>query len=67
VPGNAEMVYWHAVALVNMKRVDEAMPLFRKVFAMDRNWITLTPRLAKVGLLPNDPALIAKITGAAAK
>jgi uncharacterized Ntn-hydrolase superfamily protein len=67
VPGNAEMVYWHAVALVNMKRVDEALPLFRKVFAMDKNWITLTPRLAKVGLLPNDPALIARITGAAGK
>jgi len=63
VPGNAEMIYWHAVALVNMKRVDEALPLFRKVFAMDKNWITLTPRLAQVGLLPNDPALIARITG----
>ena len=23
VPGNAEMIFWHAVALVNMKRVDE--------------------------------------------
>ncbi|TAK18666.1 MAG: DUF1028 domain-containing protein [Acidobacteria bacterium] len=63
VPGNAEMIYWHAVALVNMKRVDEALPLFRKAFAIDKNWITLTPRLAQVGLLPNDPALIARITG----
>jgi uncharacterized Ntn-hydrolase superfamily protein len=62
-PDNAELIYWHAVALVNMKRVDEALPLFRKVFAMDKNWITLTPRLAKVGLLPDDPALIARITG----
>ena len=67
VPGNAEMVYWHAVALVNMTRVDEALPLFRRVFALDKNWITLTPRLAQVGLLPNDPALIARITGAAKK
>jgi hypothetical protein len=50
-----------------MKRVDEALPLFRKVFAMDKNWITLTPRLAKVGLLPNDPSLLARITGAAVK
>ena len=67
VPGNAEMIYWHAVALVNMTRVDEALPLFRRVFALDKNWITLTPRLAQVGLLPNDPALIARITGAAKK
>jgi len=61
VPNNAEMIYWHAVALVNMGRVDESLPLFRRVFAMDRNWITLTPRLPKSGLLPDDPKLIQKI------
>ncbi|MEW6128745.1 MAG: DUF1028 domain-containing protein [Acidobacteriota bacterium] len=61
VPDNAEMVYWHAVALVNMKRVDESLPLFKKVFAMDKNWMTLTPRLAKVGLLPDDAKLIERI------
>lgn len=61
VPDNAEMIYWHAVALVNMGRVDESLPLFRKVFAMDRNWVTLTPRLPKAGLLPNDPKIIARI------
>jgi uncharacterized Ntn-hydrolase superfamily protein len=61
VPDNAEMIYWHAVALVNMGRVEEALPLFRKVFAMDRNWITLTPRLPKSGLLPDDPKLIDRI------
>ncbi|HKS09062.1 MAG TPA: DUF1028 domain-containing protein [Pyrinomonadaceae bacterium] len=61
VPDNAEMIYWHAVALVNMGRVDDSLPLFRKVFAMDRNWITLTPRLPKSGLLPDDPKLIERI------
>ena len=61
VPNNAEMIYWHAVALVNMGRVDESLPLFRKVFAMDPNWITLTPRLPKSGLLPNDPEIIKRI------
>jgi uncharacterized Ntn-hydrolase superfamily protein len=61
VPNNAEMIYWHAVALVNMGRVDDSLPLFRKVFAMDRNWITLTPRLPKSGLLPDDPKLIERI------
>ena len=58
VPDNAEMIYWHAVALVNMGRVEESLPLFREVFAMDRNWITLTPRLPKSGLLPDDPKII---------
>ncbi|HKN82932.1 MAG TPA: DUF1028 domain-containing protein, partial [Pyrinomonadaceae bacterium] len=61
VPDSAEMIYWHAVALVNMGRVDESLPLFRKVFAMDRNWLTLTPRLPKSGLLPDDPKIIEKI------
>lgn len=61
VPDNAEMIYWHAVALVNMGRVDESLPLFRKVFAMDRNWLTLTPRLPKSGLLPDDPKIIDRI------
>lgn len=64
VPDNAEMVYWHAVALVNMGRVEESLPLFRRAFAKDRNWATLTPRLAKVGQLPDDEALIRRIVGA---
>jgi uncharacterized Ntn-hydrolase superfamily protein len=67
VPGNAEMIYWHAVALVNMGRVDESLPLFRKVFAMDRNWVTLTPRLPKAGLLPDDPKLIDRIVSVAGR
>jgi uncharacterized Ntn-hydrolase superfamily protein len=67
VPDNAEMIYWHAVALVNMGRVDESLPLFRRVFAMDRNWITLTPRLPKSGLLPDDPKIIEKIVSVGSK
>jgi len=35
--------------------------LFKKVFAMDPNWRTLTPRLPKSGLLPDDPKLIERI------
>ncbi|HLL76378.1 MAG TPA: DUF1028 domain-containing protein [Pyrinomonadaceae bacterium] len=61
VPDNLEMTYWHAVALVNMNRTDEALPLFRRVFVADPNWRTLTPRLAKSGLIPNDPKLIERI------
>jgi uncharacterized Ntn-hydrolase superfamily protein len=64
VPDNAEMVFWHAVALVNMKRVEEALPLFRKVSAMDPSWRELTPRLPKAGLLPDDPKLMERIVGA---
>jgi uncharacterized Ntn-hydrolase superfamily protein len=62
VPGNVEMIYWHAVALVNMNRTEEALPLFRRVFAADPNWRTLTPRLVKSGILPDDKKLIRRIT-----
>jgi uncharacterized Ntn-hydrolase superfamily protein len=65
VPDNAEMIYWHAVALVNMGRVEESLPLFRRVFAMDHNWVTLTPRLPKSGLLPDDPKIINRIVSVA--
>jgi uncharacterized Ntn-hydrolase superfamily protein len=65
VPDNAEMIFWHAVALVNMGRVDESLPLFRRVFKMDKNWVTLTPRLPKSGLLPDDPKIIERILSAA--
>jgi uncharacterized Ntn-hydrolase superfamily protein len=61
VPDNIEMVYWHAVALANMKRVEEALPLFRRVFAADPNWRTLTPRLVKSGILPDDKKMIDRI------
>ncbi|CAN5164494.1 hypothetical protein BH24PSE2_BH24PSE2_21560 [soil metagenome] len=60
-PDNAEMVYWHAVALVNMGRVQESLPLFKRVFRIDSNWATLTPRLVESGLLPDDPAVTARI------
>ena len=62
VPDNLEMTYWHAIALVNMNRTDEALPLFRRVFQADPNWRTLTTRLPKSGILPDDKKLIDRIT-----
>jgi uncharacterized Ntn-hydrolase superfamily protein len=56
-----EMMYWHAVALVNMGRVDESLPIFRKVFAADRNWAELTPRLPRSELLPADEKVMQRI------
>ena len=64
VPDSAEMAYWHAVALVNMGRVDESLPIFAKAFRLHPKWRDLTPRLPKAGLLPDDPKLIARIVAA---
>jgi len=41
--------------------VDESLPLFKKAFQLEPGWRTLTPRLPKSGLLPNDPKLIQRI------
>ena len=64
VPDNLEMQYWHAVALVSVKRMDESLPLFARVFAADPSWRELTRRLPAAGLLPEDPKLLERILGA---
>lgn len=63
-PDNVEMVFWHAVALVNIGRVEDSLPLFRRVFVADPNWATLTPRLVHSGLLVDDPKVIERILSA---
>ena len=50
-PENPEMKYWTAVSMANASRLDDALPLFKSVFAADPNWKELTPRLRKVDLL----------------
>jgi len=66
-PDNAEMIFWPAVTLASMGKVDESLPLFKKVFAIDNNWAILVPRLPQVGQLPKDKALIKKILAQAPK
>jgi uncharacterized Ntn-hydrolase superfamily protein len=63
VPGNVEMKFWHAVALVNAGRVPESLPLFTYIFHEDSDWRELVPRLVDAGLLQADPATTQRITG----
>jgi uncharacterized Ntn-hydrolase superfamily protein len=68
-PDNLEMIYWHAVALSISGRMDEALPLFRRVFASEPHWIEMTRRLRKSRLIPSTQdghALVERIIGAAA-
>jgi uncharacterized Ntn-hydrolase superfamily protein len=58
---NPEMRFWHAIALVNAERVEDALPLFKEVFAQDQRWLELAERLAPIGRLPADTALMARI------
>ena len=50
-PSNLEMQYWTAITLANNHKVNEALPMLKKIFATDKNWKELTKRLPPVGLL----------------
>ena len=60
-PDVVELQFWAAVSMYTNGREKEGLDLFRKVFAKERRWIDLVPRLAKVGLFPDDPAKIAEV------
>lgn len=57
----AEMSFWHAQALVQMGRVDESLPLFKRAFLLHPSWVIMVPRVQKAGLLPNDQKIIERI------
>jgi uncharacterized Ntn-hydrolase superfamily protein len=62
---NGEIPFWIGVTLAGVGRVEQALPYFTRAFTQDANWIELVDRLVPAGLLPDDPALIRRITGAA--
>jgi uncharacterized Ntn-hydrolase superfamily protein len=57
-PENPELPYWTAVSLADVGRLNEALPIFKDVFERFPDLRTLTPRLVKSGLLPDDPEMI---------
>jgi uncharacterized Ntn-hydrolase superfamily protein len=61
LPEQVEIVFWHAVTLVSSGQVEQSLPLFQRVFAMEPNYVELVGRLPAADLLPNDPQLIRKI------
>jgi uncharacterized Ntn-hydrolase superfamily protein len=61
LPQMTEFVFWHAATLAANGQLDEALPLFRTVFAKEPKWAELVGRLPAAGLLPDDPALLARI------
>lgn len=61
LPEQMEVVFWHAVTLVTAGRVEEALPLFEKVFAREPKWVELVDRLPAAELLPADRKLLARI------
>ena len=60
-PEIVELQFWAAVSMYTNGREAEALPLFRKVFARERRWADLVPRLPAAGLFPDDPAKLAEV------
>jgi uncharacterized Ntn-hydrolase superfamily protein len=60
-PDNLEMKFWHAVALVNVGRVEVSLPIFKEIFSKDANWAALIPRLPESGTLVADDAVMKRI------
>jgi uncharacterized Ntn-hydrolase superfamily protein len=60
-PGIVEMPFWQAVALASAGKREDALPLFKAVFAKEPSWRRLVPRLVDAGQLPKDASLLQAI------
>ena len=60
-PQIVELPFWQAVTLASNGQVEQALPIFRDVFAREPRWVSLIPRLVKAGLLPNDEKILEQI------
>jgi uncharacterized Ntn-hydrolase superfamily protein len=57
-PDVVELRFWAAVSMYTTGREAEARDVFREVFAVEPRWADLVPRLARVGMFPDDPKKI---------
>jgi uncharacterized Ntn-hydrolase superfamily protein len=54
-PDSEEHLYWGAVTMAAMGRVNESIPLFRRVFARNRGWAILLERLSQERTISRRP------------
>lgn len=54
---NGEAVFWTGISLASAGKTEEAIPYLARAYAVHAAWAELMPRLARAGLLPNDPVL----------
>ncbi|MBW3564100.1 MAG: DUF1028 domain-containing protein [Acidobacteria bacterium] len=60
-PEIEELRFWVAVTLFSAGREEEALPIFREVFAINPDWVEVARRLPESELLPNDPEKLKRI------
>ena len=60
-PEVVELQFWAALGMYTNGQEKEGLELFRKVFSREPRWVDLIPRLAKVGLFPNEQKKIDEV------
>ena len=61
VPGNLEPAFWHAVALADLGRTEEALAIFARVVLAEPAWAELYGRLSAAGFAKENPEVIKKM------
>ena len=60
-PDVVELKFWAAVSMYTNGREADALKEFREVFSREPQWADLIPRLAEVGMFPNDKKKIDEV------
>jgi len=60
-PDLLELPFWQAVTLADTGKLDQAIPLFQKIFKRNPDWAELVMRLPAAGLMKDDPQVLKKI------
>jgi uncharacterized Ntn-hydrolase superfamily protein len=60
-PDLMELPFWQAVTLADTGKLDQALPLFQKIFSQNPDWAELVMRLPAAGLMKDDPQVLEKI------
>lgn len=61
VADNPEVMFWYAVTLASMDKVEDSLRFFKKVFTANLIWRDIVPRLVKAELFPDEEQAIAKV------
>lgn len=60
-PEMTELLFWYAVTLVQIGKVEQSKSLFRQVFDKDPHWKDLLERLPQAGLFNVEPTVLSDI------
>ncbi len=60
-PGQMELHFWRALALLNKGRDAEAIPLMRELIKSDYKWLTLFERVSETDMVEKDCGVMEKV------